>query len=116
MPKVMNVQIYQLTDDPAAHSLFFRSYSSLERSGDVVKAENYELRYDCWRPDSDNLEAIYAEFNIDRPEDFKGHSLSVSDVLVINRDGTPKCYYVDSIGFKEIPDFNPECAYKPTSL
>ena len=48
---------------------------------------------------------IYERFNIQRPADFTGHSLSVSDVVVLNDGSTVKAYYVDSIGFAELPDF-----------
>lgn len=53
----------------------------------------------------ETLEDIYTRFNIDHPEDFKGHSLSVSDVVVLHEKGSDTAYYVDSIGFKEVPDF-----------
>ena len=49
----------------------------------------------------EQLEALYTKFNMERPADFKGHSLSVSDVVVIK----DKPYYVDSFGFKELPEF-----------
>jgi len=52
-----------------------------------------------------DLEAIFTKFNINRPDDFKGHSLSVSDIIVVNsRDGA-KAHFVDSFGFKEVPEF-----------
>lgn len=110
MSDMMRVRIFQLADDPSIHGLFFRSYHSLEARDEEVKAENYELRYDCERPDSDNLETIYAEFNINRPADFTGHSLSMSDVVVVTRGDTTKCYYVDTVGFKEVPEFKVEKA------
>jgi hypothetical protein len=54
---------------------------------------------------TDNLDAIFEKFNVDRPEDFRGYSLSVSDVIVIKHSDLVKAYYVDDIGFKEIPKF-----------
>jgi hypothetical protein len=54
---------------------------------------------------TENLDAIFEKFNIDQPEDFRGYSLSVSDVIVIKHSDLVKAYYVDAIGFKEIPDF-----------
>ena len=53
----------------------------------------------------ETLEDIYTRFNTDHPEDFRGHSLSVSDVVVLHEKGSDTAYYVDSIGFKEVPDF-----------
>ena len=53
----------------------------------------------------DTLDGIYERFNIQRPADFTGHSLSVSDVVVLNDGSTVKAYYVDSIGFAELPEF-----------
>ena len=57
-----------------------------------------------WMP-TITLDNILERFNIDRPEDFRGHSLSVSDVIVINRGAEITAYYVDSFGFQELPEF-----------
>ena len=57
-----------------------------------------------WMP-TITLDNILERFNIDRPEDFRGHSLSVSDVIVINRGAKITAYYVDSFGFQELPEF-----------
>lgn len=57
-----------------------------------------------WMP-TITLDNIFERFNIDRPEDFRGHSLSVSDVIVINRGAEITAYYVDSFGFQELPEF-----------
>ena len=76
-----------------------------------VRKDCYDLVYAGALPgigSQDNpavLEDIYARFNLNRPEDFHGHSLSVSDVVVLNRDGQVRSYYTDSFGFKELPDF-----------
>ena len=51
------------------------------------------------------LDDMYMRFNVDHPEDFRGHSLSVSDIVAIRQNGVVSCYYVDYIGFKELPDF-----------
>ena len=53
------------------------------------------------------LESLYARFNLDRPEDFHGHSLSVSDVIALKQNGRLSCYYTDSFGFQKLPDFIP---------
>ena len=51
------------------------------------------------------LDGLFEQFNIAHPEDFRGHSLSVSDVVVLQENGVEKAYYVDSLGFKEVPQF-----------
>ena len=48
---------------------------------------------------------IYQRFNVDHPADFKGHSLSVSDIVALKQNGVVSCHYVDSIGFRELPNF-----------
>lgn len=56
---------------------------------------------------SDILDSLYAKFNLDRPEDFHGHSLSVSDVIVLKQNGQVASYYTDSFGFQQLPEFIP---------
>ena len=76
----------------------------VERLG---RTEEKVGRWDHAAPltDKDTLDGIYERFNIQRPADFTGHSLSVSDVVVLNDGSTVKAYYVDSIGFAELPEF-----------
>ena len=75
--------------------------------------KNYELVYSASLPPTDVrdqaavLESLYARFNLDRPEDFHGHSLSVSDVIALKQNGRLSCYYTDSFGFQKLPDFIP---------
>ena len=78
----------------------------LESSGLSVDRDNYRMVYAMQREPGETLEDIYRRFNIDHPEDFKGHSLSVSDVVVLHGNGADAAWYVDSIGFKELPDFS----------
>ena len=79
----------------------------------TVKPESYELVYSAPLSSADVhdqaaiLESLYARFNLDRPEDFHGHSLSVSDVIALKQNGRVTCYYTDSFGFEKLPDFNP---------
>lgn len=77
----------------------------LEKKGLPVDRDNYQMVYAAELSPGETLEDIYTRFNIDHPEDFKGHSLSVSDVVVLHEKGSDTAYYVDSIGFKEVPDF-----------
>ena len=51
------------------------------------------------------LEDLYTKFNIQHPEDFRGHSLSVSDIVALKQNGVVSCHYVDSFGFAELPGF-----------
>lgn len=91
-----NTEIWQLKDDE--HARAFESYEWLKRNGMGVEKALYEQFYAC---DTDgDLEKVFERFNLDRPMDFKGHSLSVSDVVVY--DGT--AHYVDTIGFVDITD------------
>jgi hypothetical protein len=78
-----------------------------------VKPESYELVYSASlsptdvRDQGSILEGLYAKFNLDRPEDFHGHSLSVSDIIVMKQKGQITSYYTDSIGFQKLPEFVP---------
>lgn len=96
-------KIYQLKKGPENHAIRFEGFSNAERYGEPAKPENYDLVYtgslDDFE-DSNKLEAIYTKFNLDRPEDFKGHSLSVSDIIVMNNEA----HYVDSYGFVDVSD------------
>lgn len=70
-----------------------------------MDASCYDSVYKGNMEDGMTLESLYAMFNINRPEDFRGHSLSVSDVIVLRDREEKKAYFVDSFGFKELPDF-----------
>lgn len=77
----------------------------IERHGYQVKKENYELIYFDKLLYGDTLDSLYEKFNIAHPEDYTGHSLSVSDIIVLNENGKAKAYFVDSISFRELSDF-----------
>ena len=79
------------------------NYDYLLKQNRQVDFSNYRHVYQGKMKPDMNLESIYTMFNIDKPDDFYGHSLSVSDIVVIHENGVEKAYYVDSIGFKEIP-------------
>lgn len=97
--------IYQLNLSDSTDDLRFMSFDWLEKKGFPVDRDNYQMVYAAELSPGETLEDIYTRFNIDHPEDFKGHSLSVSDVVVLHEKGSDIAYYVDSIGFKELPDF-----------
>ena len=87
----------------------FSSMRELERMGLEPNIDHYEVVYTApLRPCKDQntmLEELYEKFNVSRPEDFTGHSLSVSDIVALRENGAVSCHYVDSIGFKELPGF-----------
>lgn len=93
--------IYQLKDDVPV-DYHFRSLERLQEKGLAVDPANYEKIYTAPLTPGTTLEGIFEKFNIDRPEDFKGHSLSVSDVVVLHQNGKDTAHYTDSIGFVDI--------------
>lgn len=97
--------IIQLKDDEKLRDYRFASMADLQKSGLYVDRENYRRMYRGRLKFDETLDDIYARFNIDRPEDFEGHSLSVGDIIGIVKDGKSTAYYVDDVGFKEVPDF-----------
>lgn len=115
--------IYQLKPDPQYHSLRFASLSELRslerREGNHADAalgvteSRYDLVYSgalspalaANRTPEVILEGLYTRFNLNRPDDFRGHSLSVSDVIALNLNGQTECYYTDSFGFYKLPAF-----------
>lgn len=105
------VSIYQIKPGAELRDYRFESLDSLQRAGLSVKPGNYDLVYTAPLTGKDDLETIFTKFNIDRPEDFHGHSLSVSDVVVIHQGGREAAHYCDRAGFTEVPEFlSPEYA------
>ena len=109
--------IFQLKDDPELDKFRFEGTESLKRMGitkdnfDAVLPENYKLVYLGelselqGQTQSETLEVIYTKFNIDHPADYKAHSLSVSDIVVLHENGENSAHFVDSFGFTELPKF-----------
>ena len=109
--------IYQLKPNLELDSLRFEGTESLKRMGitkdnfDAIKPENYTLLYVGELSELQKetqgatLEAIFEKFNLDHPEDFRGHSLSVSDIVLLHQNGQNTAHFVDSFGYTEIPDF-----------
>ena len=97
--------IYQLKHGDETRDLRFEPYDRLQVTGNVVDKANYELIYSAELTPGTSLEDIYTRFNIDHPKDFKGHSLSVSDVVVLHQNGQDTAHYVDSFGYKSVPEF-----------
>ncbi len=102
---VGSFSIYQLKGGNETLDYRFEPLDSIHRNGLSVKPENYELVYEEPMTEKDNLESIYTRFNVDRPADFTGHSLSVSDIVVLHQGGKDTAHYCDRAGFSEVPEF-----------
>ena len=102
---VGSFSIYQLKGGSETLDYRFEPLDSIHRNGLSVKPENYELVYEAPMTEKDNLESIYTRFNVDRPADFTGHSLSVSDIVVLHQGGKDTAHYCDRAGFSEVPEF-----------
>ena len=97
--------IYQLKRGDETRDLRFEPYDRLTATGHSVDAANYNLIYTADLTPDMTLGSIWETFNIDHPKDFKGHSLSVSDIVVLHQNGQDTAHYVDSIGYQEVPEF-----------
>ena len=107
--------IYQLKSGNETLDYRFEPLDAIRSNGLSVKPENYELVYTAPLTEKDSLESIYTRFNIDRPADFTGHSLSVSDIVVLHQDGKDTAHYCDRFGFSQVPEFlQPERAAEVT--
>lgn len=97
--------LYQLKDGESTRYHRFASYDELKRLGLSVDRTNYNEVYSAELPKHFTADDIFMKFNLYPPLDFKGHSLSVSDVIVIRKDGTEKALYVDTVGNNEVMEF-----------
>ena len=97
--------IYQLKDDKEMRDYRFESIEHLQRRGLEVDKNHYNLVYVGDLTDKTSLDGIYEKLNLVRPEDFTGHSLSVSDLIVLHKDGENTAHFVDRFGFTEIDNF-----------
>ena len=97
--------IYQLKSGNETLDYRFEPLDAIRNNGLSVKPENYEQVYTAPLTEKDSLESIYTRFNINRPADFKGHSLSVSDIVVLHQDGKDTAHYCDRFGFSQVPEF-----------
>lgn len=97
--------IYQLKRGDETRDLRFEPYDRLQAAGLTIDRVNYELVYTAPLTKDMTLGDIWERFNIDHPADFKGHSLSVSDIVVLHQNDEDTAHYVDSIGFQQVPEF-----------
>lgn len=97
--------IYQLKDDDSIRDIRFEPYERLQAAGLAVDPAKYVFVYSEQLGKEETLDTIFERFNISHPADFTGHSLSASDVVTLNRDGVETAHYVDSFGYKNVPEF-----------
>ena len=101
--------IYQIRRGGELDAYRFMNYDYLQSKGVTPERGGYDAIYTGGLADygdnKTNLDMIYQRFNVDHPADFKGHSLSVSDVVALKQNGVVSCHYVDPIGFRELPNF-----------
>ena len=103
--------IYQLREHESTHDLRFLAMSQLQAAGLTVERANYEVVYvDHLKTVSDKsipelLEGIYYRFNMEHPDDFYGHSLSVGDVVALKVGGVTTVHFVDRYGWQELHGF-----------
>lgn len=102
--------IYQLKRSDDLHGIRFESYDYLQKNGIKCDIRNYDLIYSGYMRPNETLENLFYKFNMEHPEGFKGHSLSVSDVIVVKENGKHTAHYVDSIGFKQLDRFEKSIA------
>ena len=97
--------IYQIRDGSAGESYEFMNMNFIESHGLQIRKEDYDLVYTADLLGNTSLDDIYEQFNINHPEDFRGHSMSVSDVVVLNDNGHVTAHFVDSMSFSELDSF-----------
>ena len=116
-PERDTFSIYQVPAGPQGRDFRYRPYEELQAAGLTVDRKNYALVYTAPLDKKTTLEDIYRTFNADdRPAGFRGHSLSVSDVVVVNRGGKEEAHYCDSIGFTPVPEFMRESPIKTAEM
>ena len=115
--------VMQLRHDEKILDERFASMRELHRRGKTPDPEHYEVTYYAdlpamWQdvPNNEVLEELFQMFNLSRPQDFEGHSLSVSDVIALKRNGEVSVHYVDSIGFKDLQGFLDKQPERPSVL
>ena len=104
-PQQDNFSIYQLRNEDSTRDYHFEPYDRLQAAGRTVDKANYTEVCAAPLAAGTTLEDIYRTFNVGHPADFKGHSLSVSDVVVLHQNGQDTAHYCDSVGFQQVPEF-----------
>ena len=104
-PAQPNFSIYQVPRGPEGRDFRYRSYEGLQADGLSVDRKNYQLVYTAPLDKNTSLDEIYHRFNMEHPTDYTGRSLSLGDIVVFRQDGKQTAYYVDSVGYREVPEF-----------
>jgi len=105
-PAQPNFSIYQVPPGPEGRDLRYRSYEELKADGLSVDRKNYQLVYTAPLDKDTTLDEIYRRFNMEHPADYKGHSLSMGDIVVFRQDGKQTAYYVDEgADYRQVPEF-----------
>ena len=105
-PAQPNFSIYQVPPGPEGRNLRYRSYEELQADGLSVDRKNYQLVYTAPLDKDTTLDEIYRRFNMEHPADYKGHSLSMGDIVVFRQDGKQTAYYVDEgADYRQVPEF-----------
>ena len=115
-PEQDSFSIYQIKSGDETRDYRFEPFDRLQATGHSVDRANYDLVYTAPLDSKTTLEDIYRTFNIDHPADFKGHSLSVSDVVVLHQGGKDTAHYCDSFGFQQVPEFLQENPLRTAEL
>ena len=97
--------IYHVDEDTPGKQHLFMNMAMVKEDGITIDAANYKCVYSGRLHENEKLDDLYAMFNDNPPADYKAHSMSVSDVIITNREGNMQAYYVDRFGFAELPDF-----------
>lgn len=109
--KRIRYYLFQPKDNIAnARDILFMNSAYLKKMHLTIDGSNYQPVYQgevngTGQSTAEILDSIYERFNLHHPDDFRGHSLSVSDIVVLREDGRDQAYYVDSFGFMEVPEF-----------
>ena len=105
-PEQPNFSIYQVPPGPEGRDYRYRSYEELRADGLTVDRANYQLVYTAPLDKGTTLDDIFRRFNMEIPPDFKGHSLSMSDIIVFRQEGQQTAYYVDEgAEYRKVPEF-----------
>lgn len=97
--------IYQIKSGDEYFYDRFVPYDMFQKSGREITKDKYDCMWIGDLSPTTKLDDIFEQFNENRPSNFVGHSLSVSDVIVFHRNGKNYCRFVDDLGYKEVPDF-----------
>lgn len=107
-------QLYQMKAAPDLRDYLFTSIEQIHADGNRIQRSQYECVYTGRLPPGESLEDLYVRFNMERPEDFRGRSMSVSDVVVLRQGREETAWYCDRIGFTPVPEFLEELCRQPS--